>query len=181
MRLLLVMAIVIVSASAKAQTVLPLSFADYMQRQAFVRHNNFADSSSHKKWFFSKYISLATGLNFYRGTTATFVAAPVGIQLNRRLTNNLYAFAGVSAAPAYVSFNRAVFTSGANKQFSGNSFLQPNNFGLYSRAELGLMYINDAGTFSISGSIGIERNNYSMYPVYPNNNSRQNTVISHNR
>lgn len=181
MRLLLVITIVIASVSTHAQTALPLSFTDYMQQQNVVRHHNFVDSASNKKWFFTKYVGLSTGLNFYRGTTSTFITAPMSIQLNRRLNNNLYAFAGVSVAPGYVNFNRSVFTSGYNKQFAGNNFLQPNNFGLSSRAELGLMYINDAGTFSISGSIGIERNSYSMYPVYPYSTSRQNTAISHNR
>ena len=181
MRLFFVIAIVFVSASAKAQIALPLSFTDYMQQQNVVRHHNFTNGSANKKWFFTKYVGLSTGINFYKGATATYIAAPAGIQLNRKLNNNFYAFAGVSAAPAYVNFNRAVFASGVNKQFAGNNFLQPNNFGVSSRAELGLMYINDAGTFSISGSIGIERSSYSIYPVYPGNTSKQNTVVNHYR
>jgi hypothetical protein len=31
---------------------------------------------------------------------------------------------------------------------------------MYSAASLGLIYINDARTFSISGSISVERSNY---------------------
>jgi hypothetical protein len=42
----------------------------------------------------------------------------------------------------------------------------PYGFGLNSRVDIGLMYINDARTFSISGSIGVER---GTYPVYPSN------------
>jgi hypothetical protein len=37
-------------------------------------------------------------------------------------------------------------------------------FNMASRAELGLMYVNDQRTFSISGSFGVQRNTYSGYP-----------------
>ena len=176
MRLVFVIAVLIASVSIKAQTVLPLSFSNYTQHQNFARYNNLTDSTSNKKWFLSKYAGLSTGISFFNGTSASFIAAPVGLQLNRRLNNNLYAFAGVSAAPAYINFNNAFLITDINKKYPGNNFLKSNNFGLSSRAELGLMYINDAGTFSISGSVGIERNNYAMFPTYPFNTSSQNTI-----
>jgi len=42
-------------------------------------------------------------------------------------------------------------------------YFHANNLGIYQSASLGVMYINDARTFSISGSIGIEK---SVYPSY---------------
>ena len=105
---------------------------------------------------------MSTSFIFYRGNNAIIFSSPVGLQLNRRLNNNLYAFAGVSAAPAYINFNNAFLNTDINKTNS-NNFSKANNFGMYSRAEIGLMYVNDAKTFSISGSIGIEKTNYPSY------------------
>jgi hypothetical protein len=52
----------------------------------------------------SKYTGISTSFSFFKGGNATIVSAPLGLQLNRRLNNNLFAFAGVSAAPSYVNF-----------------------------------------------------------------------------
>lgn len=121
------------------------------------------DSSVHSKWSFSKYAGVSTGHSFFEGGNASFVSVPVGIQLNCQLNTNLYAFAGLSAAPAYMNFN-STFIPKTDKTI-GSFFTKGNNLGLYSRAELGLMYVNDAKTFSISGSIGMERNSMPVY--YP--------------
>jgi len=50
---------------------------------------------------------------------------------------------------------------------------------MYSRAELGLMYINNDKTFSISGSIGIEKNSYPLYPYNQMNSTNPGPVIYH--
>ncbi|MBA4166506.1 MAG: hypothetical protein H0X41_03005, partial [Chitinophagaceae bacterium] len=36
---------------------------------------------------------------------------------------------------------------------------------VYSGAEAGLLYINDARTFSISGSVHVDRTSYPFYPT----------------
>jgi hypothetical protein len=54
--------------------------------------------------------------------------------------------------------NTDVTKAGYTNPFSAGT----NNFSLYSRAEIGLSYINDDRTFQISGSIGVERNPYYM-------------------
>lgn len=178
MRLFFVIAILIFSTAIKAQTLLPVNYFDYTLRNPVFLHN-FSDSSN-KKWSLDKYVSMSTGFSFFRGGNATVVAAPVGLQLTRKLNNNLYTFAAVSVAPAYVNFNNT-FLSANTKGFQTNNFLKTNSFSMYSRAELGLMYVNDAKTFSISGSIGVERNNFPVYPYQPVNNKRQNTFIAPNR
>jgi len=55
-------------------------------------------------------------------------------------------------------------------------FKYNNGLGVYSRAELGLMYVNDAKTFSVSGSIGVQRSSYPVYPYPQANRTKQNSV-----
>ena len=123
---------------------------------------------------------LSTSFTFFKGGNATIVAAPLGLQLNRRLNDNLYAFANVSVAPAYINFNRSFINTDFNKANQSNPF-RSNSFGMYSSASLGLMYINDNKTFSISGSLSVEKNNSPLLPYYPINNTKPSTVISPNR
>jgi len=137
---------------------------------------NFKDSSYYmqhmqsKKWFLTSYSNIGIGFNFFNGGTATVVSAPVGLQLNRQLNNNLYAFTGVSLAPTYISSNHSFLSSGI-KPYTGNGF-KSDNFGLYSSVNMGLMYVNDARTFSISSSIGVERSSYPMLLYPPANMQR---------
>ena len=100
------------------------------------------------------------------------------LQLNRRLSNNLYAFAGITAAPTYFNFNRAFLTTDLNKINTRNTFYQPGNFSMYSAATMGLMYINDARTFSVSGSISVERSNYPLFYNNQLNTNKQNNMPS---
>ncbi|HEY2726871.1 MAG TPA: hypothetical protein VGI61_06835 [Parafilimonas sp.] len=150
---------------------------DYTQRAAFASHNHFKDNVANKKWFLTTYSAISTDFVFYKNGNATVLSAPVGLQLNRTLNKNLYAFAGVSAAPAYINFNDAFLSANINKTNSNNSFLKSNNFGMYSRVDLGLTYINDAKTFSISGSVGIERSSYPLFPYNQINTTKQNTIV----
>lgn len=175
MRIILLMAILFSFLAVKAQTVLPFSSADYLQNAGFVNIHP-RDSLSTRKWFFSMDRGISTGISFFNGGNATIIAAPMSLQLNRRLNNNFYAFANVTVAPAYTSFNRSFITTGNNKTF-GNNISGLNGFDLYPAVSLGLMYINDQKTFSISGSISGERSSYFLLPYYPPANSRKNTVI----
>lgn len=142
--------------------------------------SNFNTSTTNladKKWFVSKYSGLSTGFTFFNGGTASFVSAPIGLQLNRKLNKNLYAFAGISAAPTYINFNRNF----ANTDLKGhNSFGRYNHLGVYSRAEVGLMYINDAKTFSFSGSFGVQRGTNSMLPFQQIQTMQQTPVVRTN-
>ena len=180
MRTILLLLISLSVVQSKAQRFVPGSFIDNSYRGSLVNKLQANDSIASKKWFFSKYSGISTSFTFFKGGNATIVSAPIGLQLNRRLNNNLYAFAGVSVAPAYVNFNQSFMTSDFNKSNPNNTAFKSSNLGIYSRAELGLQYINDDRTFSISGSIGVERNNYPM-PFYNQNNTRQTHIISANR
>ena len=141
-------------------------------------HNKLAYDSTQKKWFVSSYLNITAGYSFFRGGNSSFIAAPIGLQLNRRLTNNLYAFAGVSLAPAYVNVNRA-FVNADMSKVSNNKLSNYQNTRVYSSVSLGLMYINDARTFSISGSFSVEKSNYPMYYYNPVNTTIPNKPPSY--
>jgi hypothetical protein len=176
MRIVFTLFILFAATLLKAQRYTPLRFTDYAQRTAFANHNYLKDSIANKKWFLSSYSGVSTSFMFFKGGNATVVSAPLNLQLNRRLNNNVYAFAGVTAAPAYINFNNTFLNADINKANSNNSFIKSNNFGIYSRIDAGLMYVNDAKTFSISGSIGIEKSSYPMFPYNQVNSVNQRAV-----
>lgn len=172
MRTFLLVAFLLTITAANAQTFLPGSFYDNSFRSGFRSNGSLKDSAVSKKWWVSRYSSISTSFVGWKGGYATVVAAPIGLQLNRSLNNNLSAFAGVSVAPAYINFRQRFMKTDANKLNQSNPFYKANNLNLYSRAEIGLSYTNDERTFQISGSIGVERNNFSMPAYNPVYNSR---------
>ncbi len=128
-----------------------------------------------KKWAFQPYAAFSTSFLFYKGGSASVFSAPVGVQLTRKLNDNFYAFAGASVAPAYMNFNRSFMTPG---QFSASpGYFSPNGLNLYQRAEMGLMYVNDARTFSISGSVSVQRGGNPFMPQP--DNGHNGSPISH--
>jgi len=118
-----------------------------------------------KKWQLSTYQGISAGYGFGGPYGVSMISAPMGVQLQRQLKRNLYAFTGVSVAPGFVNFGSAFLHPGAYAAYPGNSFFNAGNLGLSSRVDLGLMYVNDQRTFSISGSIHVDRGDY--YPMYP--------------
>jgi len=176
MRIVFTFFAIIFAISLKAQTILPGSFQNNIEHNTFIRNSNLHDSIAPKKWFISSFSSISAGYTFFRGGGAGYFAAPLGLQLNRRISNNVYAFAGVTVAPAYINFNQAFLSADANKGNTFGSFYQPGNLSIYSSARVGLMYINDARTFSVSGSFSVES---SSYPLFYNNrdNRKPNNFI----
>jgi hypothetical protein len=152
--------------SSKAQAPVPFGSANFMLWRPFPAFNRLDDSSQlDQKWYFTKYAAVSTGFSFYNGGSSTYISTPVGVQLNHPLNNNLVAFAGISAAPVF--FTNSFMNPAYNNSYPGLYQVNPYNFGFNTRAELGLMYVNDARTFSISGSIGVERGYYPVYPAFP--------------
>lgn len=150
------------TARAQSQTYVPGSYFGNTFSSGLARTFSFSDSLSTKKWSLNKYSAISTSFIGWKGGSATSLSVPIGLQLNRRINNNLYAFAGVSVAPSYINFNQSFVNN--NKALQANSFMyRPNNFGVYSRAELGLMYTNDEHTFQISGSFGVERRQFPQF------------------
>jgi hypothetical protein len=133
-----------------------------------------------KRWLLTPFFKVTAGYTFFNGGGGLLAAAPAGLQLSYRLDNNWYAFTSLSAAPGYTSFSRASFLSAKASSFYSGSTFSPGQFGIYSRANLGLMYVNDANTFSVSGSVGVERTSNPVF-LYPVNGSRTNSVFPPNR
>jgi hypothetical protein len=179
MRTILIIAFMLVVNVLKAQVMSPLTTVDNSYRGVF--GNNLHDSNYNQKWSLTRYSAISTGFMTFRGGSATYFAAPFGLQLNRRLTNNLFAFAGVSLEPTYINFNCGFMGNDFIKGNQNNNLYKTGNLGLYSRAQLGLQYINDDRTFSISGSLSVERGSYPVLPYNQVNNQRINPVMSTNR
>ena len=167
MRTILITIVLLSTLSLRAQTTLPPAGLNYIPANSFAPYSSLGSSNSlQKKWSLSKYAGISASYGFYNGGSSTVYSAPVGLQLNRRINNNVYAFAGVSAAPAFYRFNNSFINSDINKSNTGFNRYGTSNFGMYSKFETGLMYINDDRTFSISGSIGVYKSNYPAYPPY---------------
>jgi len=159
MKRTIIFAAILISAITAVKAQAPWGFG--AMNQPYYRHfGQVADSNTHqKKWFLSKYAGISAGYLFFNGGGGSYLSAPLGLQINRQLTNNVYAFAGISATPTIFNFNTPY---NFNKT---SSFLNNNRYGVNSSAYMGLMYTNDEHTFSISGSVGVGR--YSgQYPYY---------------
>jgi len=129
----------------------------------------FTSNDPTKNWQLSPYASLQAGYAFFHGGIS-YLSAPVGVALVHPLNNNFSAFAGVSAAPVAFSISRLYTDPAAN---AGN-FSRPYGLGLNAGVQAGLIYTNDAKTFSISGSVELQR---GSYPVL---SSPENKVKYHN-
>lgn len=118
----------------------------------------------HKKWFVTKYAGISTGFVAFKGGSSSFLSAPLALQVNRQLTNNIYAFGGISATPYLLQNSGAFYQAGVNKSYG---LMRVNNSGIYPAAHVGVMYINNERTFSISGSVNVSRSSYQSYsPLY---------------
>jgi hypothetical protein len=175
MRFSLVVVMMIAATALKAQSYYPFGSINYAQHPVF-GFNHSKDSAS--KWSLGTYAGVSTGFMFYKYGHASYLSAPMSLQLTRELNKNLYGFAAVTAAPAYVNFSNAFLNKNVTKLNQSNSFNKTNIFGGYTAANLGLMYVNDAKTFSISGSIGVERSSYSLFNNNQTNAQKPNPVYT---
>lgn len=122
-----------------------------------------------KKWSVTKYAGISSGFIAFKGGSSNFLSAPLALQINRQITNNVYAFGGISVTPYLLQYNSAFYQPGIDRNYC---LMRTNNFGIYPAAQMGVMYINDDRTFSISGSINVSRSSYNSYsPIYAPTNS----------
>ena len=171
-KILVLGVLIIILAETKAQNFVGGGFGNYRFRPTSLRQN---DSSTNKKWSLNKYSGISTSFVGWKGGYATIFSAPLALQLNRKISDNVFAFAGVSVSPAYINFHQNFLTTDVSKYSPNSSFMRrTSSFAVYPKAELGLSYTNDEHTFQISGSIGVERSNY-LLPVYIPGNNNGNT------
>jgi hypothetical protein len=167
MRTTILIVLIFIVSAVQAQTFVPAGLSMNTLQFPVISSLPEGADGAQRKWSFSRYTGISTSVAFFKGGNATIISAPIGLQLNRRLTNNWYAFANVAVAPAYTNFNQSFLTTNYNKTGKINGFQNSRGLDLYSRASMGVMYVNDAKTFSISGSISVEKSSYPMLPYYP--------------
>jgi hypothetical protein len=166
-RIILPLVATVFFVSAKAQTYMTGADVNFIQPLPLPGNQiPVYDHPGNQQWYFSRYAGLSAGFGYFNGVPGTYVSVPFVLQINHPLNNNLTAFGAISAAPAFIGFSHSFTDPGFNKYNPGPFQTNTYQFGMNSRVEMGLMYINDAKTFSISGSIGVER---SSYPIYPTN------------
>lgn len=163
-RTILFIAILMSAVAVKAQSPLSLGAMNGAQ-SAFRDPYQTADTNNlRKKFFITKYAGISTGFVAFKGGSGSFLSAPLALQVNRQLTNNLYAFGGVSVEPYLFHYNNAFYQQGTNKN---NGLMYAKDFSINPAARVGVMYISNDKTFSVSGSIGVSRSNYNIYsPFY---------------
>lgn len=160
MRKLLIIAFLLGSVALKAQSLQPIGL--------------FTDSSRlAKKWSVMPYGGIGAGFGFSPAGQTNGFLAPMGVQVNRRISNNWYAFANATVAPGYSYFNQSFLSADVSKNLPLMSRYSANGLGIYNSVGGGLMYVNDARTFSISGSIHYSRSSYPAYPFYQGSNTAQ--------
>ena len=174
MRTLIVLLASAMFFSSNAQVPMPVDRLSYVQFQPFAATGVLGDTGhANKKWFVTKYVGMSTGFSFFNGGNATFLSVPVGLQLNHPLTNNIIAFAGIYAVPTLDRFSGTFGDPAQNKSYPGNFMSNSYHFGIHPMAQMGLMYVNDARTFSISGSFGVSSDSYPVYHSNRVNGKRQ--------
>ncbi len=160
--------------AAHAQTHFPVAGANYTQPGVFNHYSILNDSNAlSKKWSVTGYGGLAAGIGFFNGGNSAFFPVQAGVQVNRRLSNNLYAFAGATLTPVFFNFNRSFSTADPHGSYMTAPGFNANRFGVYQGIQAGLMYVNDAKTFSISGSISVSNSSSPFYPANSINNQKQ--------
>ncbi|MET0242040.1 MAG: hypothetical protein ABW174_01170 [Flavitalea sp.] len=154
----------LITISAKAQFIAPAGIFPG-QTSSLANFSRLTDSASlSKKWSVNKYAAFSAGYMFTGAGSASVMSIPLGLQVTRRITNNLFAFAGVAVAPVYFNPTGMPLSGNTGKNYPGYNLSVPNRFGGYAGVDAGFMYVNDERTFSISGSVNFGR---STYPVYP--------------
>jgi len=125
------------------------------------------------KWQLRPTAGLSAGYIFFNHGGASYVSAPLSLTLYHPFSPNVNAFGGIVAAPTVFSTGSLYAPSPFNQPFSGSDFTR--GLGINAGIQGGLMYTNDAHTFSISGSVILERGSYPAYssPRQTGNTKRQ--------
>lgn len=165
-RILFITALLAAAVAANAQTPVPFGGLS-TSPLSFGRYNHTIDTNGlRSKWSLVKYASISTGFVAFRGGSGSFLSAPLGLQLNRQLTDHLTAFGGISITPSYFYSNNAFYQPGFKNGGFGENYMNRGSFGTYPAAQVGVMYTNDQHTFSISGSVSVSRSTYGGFAPF---------------
>jgi hypothetical protein len=118
--------------------------------------------NSNRRFQLQPYASVSAGVIFFNAPTS-YLSAPMGLMLAKPLSNNWAAFSSLSLAPTVFSINRLYTDPASRSPYPANPFSGTYGLGLNAAVQAGLIYTNDAKTFSISGSVILERGTYPVY------------------
>lgn len=139
----------------------PLGAWGHSPWEPYVPYSIVIGGDSNLSWHLRPFASVSAGYWFLGGGVAYF-SAPMGIVAYRPLDNNVTVFGAATVAPAAFHFSSLYGMPAANP---ANNF---TGLGTSTGVTGGLMYTNDARTFSISGSISVERSSTPVYVPAPN-------------
>lgn len=154
MRVLLTLLACIAFFSLRAQT--PTMITPVVP--AYLTNPGNAVNPTHK-WQLQTFTGMNLGYMFLGGGL-TYVSAPIGLVLFRPLNNNFTAFTAATIAPTAFHLSSLYNMSFHNPSYPASGI---TGFGVNAAVSGGLIYTNDAHTFSISGSISVERGTYPVY------------------
>jgi hypothetical protein len=168
MKLLFAILLPMTFLGAAAQTHLPVNPRGYgfspWQPTMFLPSFNNADTKN--KWQLKPFAGVSAGYIFLNGGIS-YISAPAGLALFRPLNTNWTAYGAATVTPAFFNINRLSTLPVTDPNYRGYPFSRGYGLGLTPGIQGGLIYTNDAKTFSISGSVRFEQNNYPVY--YPSN------------
>jgi len=127
----------------------------------------FDTSRSNYRWQMKPFASVSAGYFFYQGGGASYLSAPVGLALFRPLNAHWTAFAAATVTPVVFPGTRLWPGAITNPASHPYPFAGRDGLGLSTGLQGGLIYTNEDRTFSISGSLHVERNSYRVYPAVP--------------
>lgn len=153
--------------STQAQThLLPLSGWGYSPWQPFIPYSAITAPPTNHGFQLRSFAGVSAGYLFLNGGM-TYLSAPMGLVLYRPLNDNFTAFGAVTVSPTVI---HASSLSNMPLYNPANNF---TGFGVNAGVSGGVIYTNDAKTFSISGSISVERGSYPVYlPAGANSTKR---------
>lgn len=166
MRTLLTLLLCLAFLAPKAQFQKYTSAAwGYTPFPTFLPYSLIANENPSHTWRLQSFSSVSLGYIFLGGGI-TYVSAPLGLMVSRPLNNNFTAFGAATVAPTAFHFNSMLagpygpLAGPYGPAYRGNNY---SGFGVNAAVTGGVMYTNDAHTFSISGSISVERGSYPVY------------------
>jgi len=117
------------------------------------------------KWQLKPFANLTAGYMFFNGGSMSYVSAPVGLALFRPLNSNWTAYGAATVTPTFFNINSLSTLPVSDPNYRGYPFQGGYGMGINPGVQGGLIYTNDAKTFSISGHVRVERNSYPIYPT----------------
>jgi hypothetical protein len=160
MRILLTLFACFTFIASDAQThVAPAAGWGYTPLQPYIPYSLMTADNPNHSWQLRPFASASVGYIFLGGGIS-YVSAPVGLILSRPLNNNFTAFGAATVAPTAFHFSSLYNTPYGNPGYPANNL---TGLGVNAGVQGGIIYTNDARTFSISGSISVERGSYPVY------------------